>query len=261
MPFMNVGGNVRQYRSKSYSRNKLLMLPSLNRLQSYRKVKKTRRVPKTLRVPRQSQGVGWWPRIGISPMPSHKYVQLKYVERVTVGATTGGIIGGTADFTINGLFDPNITGVGHQPMGFDQWAALYNMYKVYQIDIKIRPMNNGTADMFFAAQINNSQDSTALAGVDYSTACERSNCATILVGDVGDGNENVIYKSFKIADIEGHDIASDYYAATVTGNPSNVVKLRLGAGRYDGGDTGSIQCTLELVYHARFFEKKTLNQS
>lgn len=260
MPFMNVGGTVR-HRSKSYSRRKLPMLPYINRLQGYRKAKKTKYTPRTLRIPRQSKGMGWWPRIGTSPMPTHKYVQLKYVERVTVGATTGGIIGTTADFRLNGLFDPNITGVGHQPMGFDQWATLYNMYKVYRVDIKIKPMNNGTADMFFAAQINPSQDSTALAGVDYSTACERSNCAVVLVGDTADANENVIYKSFKISEIEGHDISSDNYAGQIGGDASNVVKIRLGAGRYDGGDTGSIQCTLELVYHARFFDKKTLAQS
>lgn len=35
-------------------------------------------------------------------------------------------------FNLNSLFDPNRTGVGHQPYGYDQLATLYNRYRVYK---------------------------------------------------------------------------------------------------------------------------------
>lgn len=39
-------------------------------------------------------------------------------------------------FTVNGLYDVDITGVGHQPAGFDQMMALYNEYVVTHAWIK-----------------------------------------------------------------------------------------------------------------------------
>jgi hypothetical protein len=40
-------------------------------------------------------------------------------------------------FTANGLFDPDITGTGHQPMGFDQLMLMYNQYTVIKSKISV----------------------------------------------------------------------------------------------------------------------------
>lgn len=56
-------------------------------------------------------------------------VTLKYTETITL--TTGALgVFATYFFAANGMFDPNITGVGHQPMYYDQYMALYNHYTV-----------------------------------------------------------------------------------------------------------------------------------
>ncbi len=50
----------------------------------------------------------------------------------TSGTLNPGVAGVAAIqvMTANGLYDPDITGVGHQPRGFDQIMALYNHYTV-----------------------------------------------------------------------------------------------------------------------------------
>lgn len=52
----------------------------------------------------------------------------KYCESVAVSGTAG--VPFKYQFSCNGLYDPNITGTGHQPMYFDQVAGLYNQYRV-----------------------------------------------------------------------------------------------------------------------------------
>ncbi len=40
-------------------------------------------------------------------------------------------------FRLNSLYDPDLTGTGHQPYGFDQFAALYSRYKVDRVHIDV----------------------------------------------------------------------------------------------------------------------------
>jgi len=75
---------------------------------------------------------------------------LRYVEVVapTLSSGLANVV-----FSANGLFDPNITGVGHQPLYFDQMMAIYNQYTVLGSRMKctfstassIRPVIYSTA--------------------------------------------------------------------------------------------------------------------
>lgn len=62
------------------------------------------------------------------PIPNSKLVRLRYVETISINATTG--LAGTYKFKANDIFDPNNTGAGHQPYGHDELASMYINYTV-----------------------------------------------------------------------------------------------------------------------------------
>lgn len=62
--------------------------------------------------------------------------QLYYEKNLAVTAPVTGLASGYV-FSCNGAYDPNITGTGHQPMGFDQMMLLYNQFTVTQSTITI----------------------------------------------------------------------------------------------------------------------------
>lgn len=68
---------------------------------------------------------------------THKYAEVFNLNTGAAGATA------YYDFSCNGMYDPNITGTGHQPYYFDQYSALYDHYCVIgsKITVKFTPTN------------------------------------------------------------------------------------------------------------------------
>lgn len=76
------------------------------------------------------------PKLVSSGFPEVKYCKLKYCTVLNMPA--GGGAFGTHHFRTNSLFDPDYTAVGHQPYGFDNWAAVYSKYEVLSSYITVR---------------------------------------------------------------------------------------------------------------------------
>lgn len=75
-----------------------------------------------------------FPRLYNQPMPQSLITTLRYTDYLSInpGVSTAG----TYAFVANGLWDPNFSGTGHQPMGFDQMMTFYNHFEVIGSKIK-----------------------------------------------------------------------------------------------------------------------------
>lgn len=62
---------------------------------------------------------------------THRYAQTGIIQGGASGAMA------TYNFRCNGMFDPDATGAGHQPMYFDQLTALYDHYCVIGAKIRV----------------------------------------------------------------------------------------------------------------------------
>jgi len=94
------------------------------------------------------------------PFPDKQIATLKYVDFVQVDPSA------TANtnyvYSANNIYDPNVTGTGHQPSGHDLYEQIYNHYRVLRSTIRIRviPNENSIAGAAFVGICTN-DDGTA----------------------------------------------------------------------------------------------------
>lgn len=78
-----------------------------------------------------------------APMPNKFAVKLRYAESYSIDPGVGGITG-VRVIRANSLNDPDRTGGGHQPRGFDQLMAMYDHFVVIGSKITVMFNTGGT---------------------------------------------------------------------------------------------------------------------
>lgn len=144
-------------------------------------------------------------------LPAVYRMPMRYVESVTVVAATGSL--GIYQWRTNSLFDPNFTGTGHQPYGFDQMKTYYASYLVTSSKISAECLSSATV--------------VCLAGV--AASAESSTGITTADGymEPGKGQGGLLYSSstrgfesqWSLAAIADHDPAD--YSALISASPAN----------------------------------------
>lgn len=72
-------------------------------------------------------------------------VRFRYADSdFKLTSTTGVMVG--HGFVANGCFDPDATGVGHQPYGWDQWSPYFHNYVVVGSKIRAYVTTDGTVN-------------------------------------------------------------------------------------------------------------------
>jgi len=79
-------------------------------------------------------------------LPAQHMVQMRYCETINLTSTVGALA--SYEWSANDLFDPNITGAGHQPYGFDQWCVFYNKFTVMRSQVKVEACSSGVPISF-----------------------------------------------------------------------------------------------------------------
>jgi len=105
----------------------------------------------------------------------HKYVENLTPVTIPLGAFT------QLAWSCNGMFDPNISGAGHQPYYFDQLTPLYDHYTVIGSKIKVSVIDYDSVDntrgMFTGVVVTdvNSPLTSYLQAMEYSNQKGRGN--------------------------------------------------------------------------------------
>jgi len=105
-------------------------------------------------------------------LPKKMTITHRFAESQQVACGTGAI--GSYLWSTNGLYDPNFTGSGHQPMDFDNLTAIYDHYCVIgsYATIKVIPSTSSTAPTNVAFYIGD--NSSVPASVTPALAWEQN---------------------------------------------------------------------------------------
>lgn len=111
-------------------------------------------------------------------LADRQWLRLTYTEFLNPNP---GAITSNVQWNLNSLFDPNRTGVGHQPMFYDQWSGLYNRYKVHGCSWKLEfnPANvNIITSVYPSNETGGPADTTDAAEQRYSVTKSTFTAAT-----------------------------------------------------------------------------------
>lgn len=102
-----------------------------------------------------------------SPLPKSFLTKLKYYTTVQLNPSAGGTPA-VHVFSGNGMYDPNITGVGNQPRGFDQFMKMFDHFTVLGSKIKARFSASGSLSEPLVVGVTKRDDLTLFSNVvDY----------------------------------------------------------------------------------------------
>lgn len=173
-------------------------------------------------------------------------------------------IGGTpADyvFSANGLYDPNITGIGHQPIGFDQLMTMYNHYTVIGAKITLTVKNQDTSSLQWVGVAVTASPATL---TNIQEVVENGYCKMVAVDTLGtDGGFKQITVPVSIGKFMGrkHILSEDDFRGGLSTNPPEQVYFHCVAAPNSTQDTSQISCHAIIDYITVFTEPKQLPQS
>lgn len=187
-----------------------------------------------------------------SGMPAVKLARLRYSQRVAVVSST---TIGTYVFRANSCFDPDYTGAGHQPMGFDEWSALYNSYTVLGSKINASWMIGSNRSCIIGIHLS---DGPAPAYTAYSSYIESRKGTHKVVSDPDRAYRTVSKFSakrfFNVSDVKDNDELS----AAVADDPSKLAYYVLWSQDEDGSSSLTNYVLVTIDYIVAFRNPKDL---
>lgn len=200
------------------------------------------------------------------PFRTQMRVKLVYEDHHTAAVGGLGTIGSEFVYNCNSLFDPDKTGVGHQPYGFDQMALLYKRYKVNAVLVELTYSDPSEDGLTVVARFNHpGNNSVSMVGLDPTIVAEQPRTVIRTINNSG-RQVGTIKQYFPIHAISGltklqFDADHDIFTALVGQNPQMTPEFRYAVANDRHVAGGTIVFKLRLTFYATLFERNILAPS
>lgn len=189
------------------------------------------------------------------------FKKLTYTQTATLTASSTGNSSGSAQiWRLNSLFDPDYTGVGHQPLWFDEIKALgYTNYLVHGCEVTLTFTDPSADGMYVAYGLDTPALDDPIASVfhDYLKEYPRT-----LVKYINNTGSQKVTDKFYVNCAKACNVSkiryntNPDYSSLTTGNPSKspIIQCVCGAINPSNASTPTVQCTVKLRYWVEFFD-------
>ncbi len=210
------------------------------------------------------------PRGGLGIGAKEKqFFKFRYTETVTLNPGASG----TAShyFSANGLWDPNVTGTGHQPMLFDQMMQQYQHYQVVGSKCNVQAINTATGTVIPGTMgiflDDNTTFSYALTEGGANIIEGNQRCSNwMLTGGINTRDSqtngvNAFFSTKKDLGAFGHGKMEDTLRGSATANPTEQMYYVIWFSSVNNIDPINITFMVDIVYTALLTEKRFTAQS
>jgi len=182
----------------------------------------------------------------------------KYAEQKSLATQSGADT--QYQFSVNGMYDPNITGTGGQPMFFDQIAGIYDHYTVIGSKIKWTVINASTTAVEpYRCVFWINDDTTTSVGFDSLVA---TTGAQTRFAQGGLNPDRIIVEQYWSARKNfGNCLANDELKGTAAANPAEQQYFQITLRAVDSVTVIPLWVLVEIEYTAIWRERKEISLS
>jgi len=187
-------------------------------------------------------------------VPDRCRTNLRYVEGIAYRVPMAS--SDVYSYNLNSVFDPNLTGTGHQPMGFDQLKALYGRYRVYNCKYKVRFfVANVGPTVCYATPTNETTSFVSIPQDALETTGSKFGSVNQITAVGSVGAPVILSGKVSMMSLYGaKDMQSDRFQALISADPTETAILYLGCWSIDNQNL-TWTFIIELDYDVEFYDR------
>jgi hypothetical protein len=182
--------------------------------------------------------------------------KLIYHQRYAVLDPGASGVASVQKYTANGLYDPDISGTGHQPMGFDQIMQLYYHYACLGSKISVTFANT---DATYPQYCGISLSGDPSVSLTLEELIEQGNCTWTVLAAKGSGGDT---QKLSLAVNPGkflgdqNPLDEESMQGSISANPAEQVYFYTWAAPMPGVDSAIVRSGATIEYQTAFLEPK-----
>jgi len=169
------------------------------------------------------------------------------------GQVAAGVAFSDKIWNINSVFDPDQSGVGHQPRYFDQMALIYNRYRVISATFDLSVRQRATHGISVLLVPNNS--TSGFSSSTIPAELRRSGVVRITSSNQPPVVFRTKFEPWAVTGVTREQyLADDRFQALTSANPSEAICAHQYVESMDGSTTVDYEYMMQIVYEVEFFD-------